>query len=107
MEMGWLVWVIMAALGLFGVVYDRATAWMEGLGSDHGYVAFLVVGGVAVTLVGIGLADLVLDWNAGLIGLLLFACSGLPMIIGSMRRHLGKLKAQQDEVRMLMRRLDD
>lgn len=99
--------IVMLCLGLFGVVYNQVVARLEAAKQDHGYVSILVVGGVAVTLGGMGLVDLVVDWNAGLIGLGCFACSGAPMVVGSMARHLARQTAERLAVAEMAKELLD
>lgn len=74
-------------LALFGWWYDRLVASLEAAGRDEGLTWLLVVLGVAATLVVMGLVDLVVNVNAGLLGLACFACSGAPMALGAIRRH--------------------
>lgn len=47
----------------------------------------LVVIGVSYTLIGIGILDLVLQWNAFFISALAFGVSGFPMMHGAAMRH--------------------
>lgn len=62
--------------------------WIDRAGLDaEGSSWKLVVIGVSYTLVGIGLLDKVLDWNAFFIGILAFAVSGFPMIYGAQMRN--------------------
>lgn len=92
--------VALAVLLLFGVLYDLLVTWINRQSTDHGYTAFLVVGGTLVTLAG-------LAWVAGLqvalVTLVLFAAAGLPMVVGSVRRSLRQraqtMKALDDQVR--------
>jgi len=76
---------ILLALFLFALFFN----WrINKLGARaEGWSWLLVLIGNLVTLAGIGLLDLVLDWNAFFVGLLAFAASGLPMAIGAWRRH--------------------
>lgn len=85
-ENGALSALILAGLAAFGWWFNRQ---VERIGADaDGFIWLLVVIGNAVTLAGIGLLDLVLDWNAGLIGLLAFAASGLCMVCGAVQRYV-------------------
>lgn len=78
--------IIFLALIGFGWRFDR---YVAGLGADaDGFVWLLVVVGSFVTIVGIGLLDLALDWNAGLISLAAFASSGLWMSYGAIKRYI-------------------
>lgn len=92
--------VALAILGLCGVLYDLLVTWINRQTADHGYTAFLVVGGTLVTLAG-------LAWVAGLqaalVTLILFTAAGLSMVVGSVRRSLRQraqtMKALDDQVR--------
>ena len=80
--------LILAALWIFGWGFNR---YVAALGDDQeGYTWLLVVIGVLVTLGGIALLDLLLTWNAGLIGLLAFSASGFEMARGDVMRHVQK-----------------
>ena len=77
---------VLAALWLFGFLYNR---YIAALGTDlDGFTWLSVVIGVLVTLLGIGLLDLALPWNAGLISLLAFAASGFEMCRGAVLRYI-------------------
>ncbi len=76
---------ILTALLIFAYFYDRKIASM---GADgEGWAWLQVVIGVFVTLIAIGLLDVILPWNAFFIGLLAFAVSGGPMSYGAYKRH--------------------
>ena len=47
----------------------------------------LVVIGVFYTQIGIGLLDLILDWNAFYLGMLAYSVSGFPMAYGAHMRN--------------------
>ena len=77
-------------------------AKIESLGTRaEGWTWVFVVAGVFVTLIGIGLMDLLLVWNAFFIGLLAFVFSGMPMIYGNVMRFIEMLervrKAAKDD----------
>lgn len=77
---------IFILLFLFGWWFNRR---IEKLGIDaDGFTWLLVVIGNTVTLIGIGLLDLLLDWNAGMLGLAAFAASGLHMASGAVIRYI-------------------
>ena len=92
--------VILIVLSVFALWFNSK---IEKLGpTAEGFVWFEVVIGVFVTLIGIGLLDLVLPhWNAFLIGLMAFVASGWPMIVGAYSRHkdaIGRfLQAMKDQ----------
>lgn len=81
------IWLAGGALGcvLFSIAcfYNQLIGWMERHHLEEGYTAFLVAGGVLLTL----LAIAILSWQAAVIALFFFVCSGLPMIVGSVLRY--------------------
>jgi hypothetical protein len=84
----------MAALFILSVGYNHVVSkWMKQ--KMDIYVAFMVIGGVAYTLIGSGIAmgwDTQMQvWQAMLVTLACFAASGLPMTIGSMIRFANAL----------------
>lgn len=83
---GALAAVIFGGLFTFGWWFNRK---VESLGTDaDGFVWLLVVIGTLVTLLGIGLLDLLVEWNAGLLGLAAFAASGFFMCYGAIMRYI-------------------
>ena len=87
--------VIGAALLAFGIGYNHAVAWMERTGYSEGYMSLIVVTGVVATLAGVALVD----WHAALLSGAAFALSGLPMIGGSVVRHMRARARAQDAIR--------
>jgi len=102
--------VVLGGLFVFGFLYDRLVAWLELHGYDEGFTAFLVMGGVLVTLAGYGVmvyaalyrgvcvyAHGALPATAvTLVALLLcFAASGFWMVVGSMQRYMLKRRNGQ------------
>ena len=79
---------------LFGVVYNSFIAWMRANGHGDGLVSLFVAGGVVVTL--ILSAFVVGPVAAGLVALM-FVCSGLPMMGGSLWRYVSNLRAELRE----------
>ncbi len=76
---------ILLVLFLFAFFYNRK---IESLGArGEGWTWLQVVIGVFVTLIGIGLLDVILEWNAFFISLLAFSASGAPMCYGAYKRH--------------------
>lgn len=94
--------LVLGALFAFGIAYNLLVVWVYQQAHDHGYTAFLVVGGVLVTLAGFAvLAGL----ETALVAVACFAAAGLPMIAGSVLRQLRTraqaardLEAQAQEV---------
>lgn len=77
---------------LFGGIYDRFVAHLEAARREHGYLAILVIAGVAVTL----LAASPFIGTANFLKLLCaFAASGLPMTWGSIDRYMTSREAQE------------
>lgn len=94
--------IVLAALFVFGIGYNLLVVWVYRQAADHGYMAFLVVGGVIVTLAGFALLA---GLEMALVAMACFAASGLPMIVGSVLRQLQQraqaardLEAQAREV---------
>ncbi len=88
--------ILSAALLLaFGAIYNVIVDALERNGYAEGYVSILVVGGVAVTL----LIVAILEWRAALLVFLAFCCSGFPMVIGSIYRHVRRREHGQDAQR--------
>lgn len=102
------LWRVLAAIGLalvFGMGYDQVVGWLERNGHDRGYTAFLVVGGVAFTLL-IGL--LLVGQGAVLWMFVLFSASGLFMVLGSWSRSSQRRKADEEGAKRIAREaLDD
>ena len=92
--------VCLALIG-FGVWYDRAVGRMERRREDRGYTAFLVVFGVAVTVVGFFVIVSLSELAVVLFGC--FCASGLPMIVGSMRRHCIEREREEEAMREIVR----
>jgi cyanate permease len=75
---------VFGMLVLFGILYNLLVGWLERKGYHEGYVAFLVAFGVLITLCGVSL----ISWQASMLVLIGFIASGLPMILGSVYRHV-------------------
>jgi hypothetical protein len=88
------LWVGIGLL-LAGVAYNRVVEWIEQRGYDEGYTALLVVVGVGLTLVGVAILDL----GAAALALAAFALSGLPMVTGSIWRHVRRRERAQAALR--------
>lgn len=99
-------WALVGAgvgLASFGVGYNALTTWLERRGWHEGNAALLVVGGTLVTLIALGMLDLAMPgWNAGMLGLYCFSCSGAPMVIGSAFRHAQMRQAEREQERQLV-----
>lgn len=106
MQMTTETWLVLALAGLvaFGVAFNRQVQRLEEETPEHGYTAFLVAAGVLVTvavmapLIGLQATALLL---AG------FVASGSPMIIGSVRRALGRMRSERELLRAEARRAMD
>lgn len=91
-----LIGAVLVGLALFGTLYN---AWMARLGdAKEGYVALLVAGGCAVTLVGAA----IVDPRAAAWVLVCFAASGVPMIIGDIKRYVDRREAAKRAMRKEM-----
>ena len=84
--------VLLVVSILFNKQIERAGNTIEG------WSWLLVVIGVSYTLLAIGLLDLVLNWNAGLLGLLAFSVSGAPMAYGGLQRYQDMQRRSQKAV---------
>lgn len=83
--------LVFAMLFVFGLLYNFLVEYVqEQLPEGHGVTAWLVVGGVMVTLIGLYMLT---DLRTFLLAVLCFACSGIPMIAGSMGRFFKKRNA--------------
>jgi heme A synthase len=79
---------ILLLLFIFSYFFNKK---IESLGHNtEGWTWLTVVIGVGVTQVGVGLLDLVLNWNAFYIGILAYTASGSPMIYGALLRYIEK-----------------
>lgn len=76
---------VLVMLFFGGILYNYAVVDQieRHLPAAHGVTAFEVVGGVLFTMIGFGM---IAGFDVMLVCLLCFAASGIPMIIGSMRR---------------------
>jgi hypothetical protein len=83
--------VVGLALFGFGFVYNWLVGWLEKKGYEEGYLAWLVAGGVAVTLIGVAVVDV----RAAALALGAFVCSGFWMVWGSWWRHVKRRAAGQ------------
>ena len=96
-----LLHLLIAAIILAGFAYAY-NRWIDSLadsGRADGFVSLLVAGGTAVTLL-IGLIVAAADGAAALRGalivLILFIPSGIPMILGSIRRYVDRRADDQE-----------
>ena len=73
---------VLFGLFFFGLAYNALVSWLGE--RKEGYTAYLVAGGVLVTMAGLGLAY---SWEAALWALFCFMASGIPMMAGEAWRH--------------------
>lgn len=79
-------WQVLALLLCAGILYNGIVDYFQKqLPNRHGVTAWLVVGGVSWTLVGLLLLT---DLETFMLALLCFVAAGAPMIVGSMSRYL-------------------
>lgn len=86
-----LVTAIFSGLFIFGIFYNLLVSWLERKGYLEGFTWLAVVGGVAATIVALGVIDLQLAML--LLGAFVF--SGTPMIIGAIGRYVTKRERSQ------------
>ncbi len=102
--------VASVSLAIFAWFYNGWIERLEAAGHHHGYVSLLVVAGCAVILT----VALAVVWPLGptarlavIITAGLFVPAGIPMILGSIRRHVAARAAEQqrlqDEAREALR----
>ncbi|CAG0933559.1 hypothetical protein TFLX_03101 [Thermoflexales bacterium] len=85
--------IVLALEVVCGVLYNRWVAQHQA--SNEGiYTAFYMVGGVMLTLL-IGI--LLVGFTAVMLMLVLFAASGMPMVLGSMQRHTERIKTTNEK----------
>jgi len=89
-EFGQRFGLILAGLVLFGIFYNLVIGHFERKGYLEGYTALAVAVGVMVTLFGVALVD----WLAALMCLAAFCASGVPMLAGSIWRHMQARRAE-------------
>ena len=88
------------ALVLFGVLFNSIISYAERRTWLHGYVSLAVAGGVLITLAGVA----IIDYRAALISLGAFIASGIPMMLGSVYRHV---REREEELERLRRAIQD
>lgn len=91
--------LVLGGLVVFGVLYNWLVAAAEE--TETGYTAFLVVGGVVVT---VAATTPLIGWQAAMVVGLAFVASGLPMVIGSMARYVRRTQAEHQALRAEARR---
>jgi len=86
--------IVLVALFGFGIGYNRLVGKLEHQGHDRGYMGFIVALGCTVTLLGAGV---IVGWEPVAWTTMCFAASGIPMIAGSIRRHVrARAKARRE-----------
>lgn len=90
-----LFWLIATLLVVWGVFFNAVTAYSERKRWTEGYLSLYVMAGVAGTLVGVAFIDL----GAALLCAAGFICTGTPMIVGSVWRHMRRREDEQRAAR--------
>lgn len=99
--LGWLF--LVGCLGvLIGVLYNHLVNWLHAEKHDQGYTAFLVVGGVVITL-GLSLPFIGLVNTA--VVTVLFICTGTPMIVGDIWRYVVERRQQAQKLNKTLKEL--
>lgn len=83
----------------FGIAYNWLTEQMERHGYHHGYLSFIVSIGVTGTL----LIAAIRERTASLRFFLYFVCSGIPMILGSVYRHVSQQEQDKRDLAKALR----
>jgi hypothetical protein len=99
-EFGLKFGLILAGLALFGISYNWVIGYFERKGYLEGYTALAVVLGVLVTLGAVALVD----WLAAVLCLAAFCASGVPMLGGSIWRHMQARRAEIEAERQAQQR---
>lgn len=81
---------------VFGLTFNVFTALSERRGWIEGLISLYVAIGVAMTVL---LMGMVIGWENVLILAIAFMCSGTPMIVGSVSRHI--VAIQQEAKRII------
>lgn len=89
----YLLIIACSALLVFGHFYNKWVEHLERHGHDRGYMAFIVSVGCAITIAAFALAT---DLLLAIPLLAAFAASGIPMIWGSITRHVQARDAADD-----------
>jgi len=93
------VYLMIAVLGGllgFGIWYDRLAGRLERHDQAAGYRAILTLGGVTAT--GMGFVVVVRSVELGVVLMACFCASGLPMIVGEMRRAMDRRREEELEL---------
>lgn len=90
--------ITLGALLFFGILYANLINWLNRRGYSEGYTAFLVTGGVLITL----LASITTHHEDPIIDFLLelacFAASGIPMIINDAYHYVLARQKEQRQI---------
>lgn len=87
---------------LFGVAYNAFVAHLNQRDISQGYTALLVVGGVLATL---AFTAVLIGLSAALWVLAVFGCTGAPMVIGDIYRHVQRRQADESRLRATLREI--
>lgn len=93
---------VVGASLLFGIAYNWFVSWLNSSGRGEGYTSFLVVGGVLITL---ALASFLIGSHNALLVLAVFACTGLPMVIGDVYRYTEARREARMELEIALREI--
>ena len=95
-DVNWLTFgFVLAGLVLFGCFYAALVRFMAKRGAD-GQTAWMVVGGVAITLCG---SIFIVGLQAALLMLACFAASGLPMVVEYVWRYESARRADHEQAK--------
>ena len=82
----WRLVAVLVALAAFGFFYNLWVASLEERGHDRGYMGFIVAGGCLIVIA--GWFVITGDLAGALVLLAAFAAAGVPMMYGSIQRHV-------------------
>lgn len=86
------LFIVLALEVICGTFYNRWVARHQAA-NEGVYTAFYMVGGVMLTLL---IGVLLVGPTITMLMLVLFAASGMPMVLGSMQRHTQRIKATNE-----------
>lgn len=90
---------VVIGLAMFGYFYNQAVDRYKPHGYLEPYTSLWVAAGVLVTLAGLAILDLLVDWNAGIQAVVCFTASGFPMIVGDGKRYVKSIQRERERMR--------
>lgn len=92
------IWVLFGSLFVFGVLFNWGFHQVQRRQWADGYVWLFVVTGVLATIIPTGFF---IGWGNVIVLLIAFCCSGLPMALGDIYRHVYRREQDLEELRKM------